>query len=268
MQASELIKKIYKPQPNALKVISLGWGVQSFTLAAMVALGEIEPVDFAIHADTTHEASWTYDFADRWTPWLEAHGVKVATVKPDKEHREVVDRWGGFLIPAYTPSKNGIGIMKRQCTGKWKIQPIRRYVQQIREGRPIEMWLGITTDEINRVKESNVKYIQHRWPLLERNMSRYQCKNWLKEQGLDIPSRSSCAFCPYHNIDDWREVLASEVDRKTAIMVDNAIRKIYPHNDMFLHRSLVPIEKLDIYTPSELGQMSLWDNECDGICGV
>ena len=33
-----------------MKIISLGWGVQSFTLAAMVALGELEPVDFAIHA--------------------------------------------------------------------------------------------------------------------------------------------------------------------------------------------------------------------------
>jgi hypothetical protein len=31
--------------------ISLGWGVQSFTLAAMVALGELPPVDVAIHAD-------------------------------------------------------------------------------------------------------------------------------------------------------------------------------------------------------------------------
>ena len=31
-----------------MKVISLGWGVQSFTLAAMVALGELEPVDYAI----------------------------------------------------------------------------------------------------------------------------------------------------------------------------------------------------------------------------
>ena len=29
--------------PKALTVLSLGWGVQSWTLAAMAALGEIEP---------------------------------------------------------------------------------------------------------------------------------------------------------------------------------------------------------------------------------
>ena len=69
-----------------MKVISLGWGVQSFTLAAMAALGETEPVDAAIHADTTHEASGTYEFARQWTPWLEERGVKVVTVQaPDAE---------------------------------------------------------------------------------------------------------------------------------------------------------------------------------------
>ena len=48
-----------------IKAISLGWGVQSFTMAAMVALEELEPIDFAIHADTTHERVGTYQFAER-----------------------------------------------------------------------------------------------------------------------------------------------------------------------------------------------------------
>jgi len=37
-----------------LRVLSLGWGVQSWTLAAMIALKELPPIDYAIHADTTH----------------------------------------------------------------------------------------------------------------------------------------------------------------------------------------------------------------------
>ena len=40
---------------NPLKILSLGWGVQSWTLAAMAALGEIPKPDFAVHSDTTHE---------------------------------------------------------------------------------------------------------------------------------------------------------------------------------------------------------------------
>ena len=68
--------------PKALTVLSLGWGVQSWTLAAMSALGELPPVDYAIHADTTHEGEGTYTHAAKWTPWLEARGVKVRT-SPD-----------------------------------------------------------------------------------------------------------------------------------------------------------------------------------------
>lgn len=62
------------------RAISLGWGVQSWTLAAMSALGELPPVSVAIHADTTHEMQATYEFAATWAPWLEERGVQVATV--------------------------------------------------------------------------------------------------------------------------------------------------------------------------------------------
>ena len=74
--------------------ISLGWGVQSMTLAAMSALGDLPPVDVAIHADTTHERSATYAYAQRWTPWLEARGVRVVTVS-NPTVRITTDQGGG-----------------------------------------------------------------------------------------------------------------------------------------------------------------------------
>lgn len=52
---------------SELTVASLGWGVQSWVLVAMSALGELPKVDFAIHSDTTWERSATYDFAQQWT---------------------------------------------------------------------------------------------------------------------------------------------------------------------------------------------------------
>ena len=87
---------------DALKVLSLGWGVQSFTLAAMAALGEIEQPDVAIHADTSFEASGTYDFAAQWTPWLAARGVKVVTVHPINPQINTERLGGEIYIPAYT----------------------------------------------------------------------------------------------------------------------------------------------------------------------
>ena len=63
------------------------------TLAAMSALGDLPPVDVAIHADTTHERSATYAYAQRWTPWLEARGVRVVTVR-NPTVRIITDRSG------------------------------------------------------------------------------------------------------------------------------------------------------------------------------
>ena len=84
--------------------ISLGWGTQSFALAAMSALGELPPVDVAIHADTGYERAATYAFAAKWTPWLEERGVRVVTVRPDEARQSApgVNTWGGVLLPAYS----------------------------------------------------------------------------------------------------------------------------------------------------------------------
>ena len=80
---------------SKLTYLSLGWGVQSWTIAAMVALGELPPIDLAIHADTTHEAVGTYAHAAEWTPWLGEHGVKVVTVTA--ENTEVLRDWANTV---------------------------------------------------------------------------------------------------------------------------------------------------------------------------
>lgn len=64
----------------SLKILSMGWGRQTWTLAAMMAVGELEPVDYIVHADTGHEHQSTYDFARTWTPWLGERGLTVVTV--------------------------------------------------------------------------------------------------------------------------------------------------------------------------------------------
>lgn len=251
-----------------MKILSLGWGVQSWTLAAMVALGELEPVDYAVHADTTHEASWTYGFAERNTAWLENHGLRVVTVRPDTKNSNAFNQHRGVFIPAFTNSAKGRGQLRRQCTGDWKIAPMRRYFQSVRNGESIELWLGISLDEYQRMKTSDVKYITNHWPLIDKRMTRLDCIKWLRSHDLEIPNRSSCVFCPYHDTQEWRQIMNSPADRESAIQHDNEIRKARPPFDLFIHPSRKPIEQVDLRTPEEKGQMTLWDNECHGICGV
>jgi hypothetical protein len=253
-----------------MKSLSLGWGVQSFTLAAMVALGDLEPVDVAIHADTTHEASGTYSFAARWTPWLEAKGVRVVTVvslraQPFDELTSMKTD-----IPAFTVGNSDKGgQLRRQCTSDWKIAPLRRWLQANRNGQPIEQWLGISLDEFQRMKDSDVKYITHRWPLIERRMTRWDCQRYLETNGLEVPPKSACVFCPYHNQAAWRELKAEGgADWQKAVEVDEAIRKVRPPYDLFIHPARIPLLDIDLRSEQDKGQLSLWDAECEGICGV
>ena len=82
-----------------LRAISLGWGVQSWTLAAMVALKELPAVDYAIHADTGHERAETYAHAKKWTPWLERRGVQVVTVSGARTEAVREDWKDSVMIP-------------------------------------------------------------------------------------------------------------------------------------------------------------------------
>jgi hypothetical protein len=248
-----------------MKVLSLGWGVQSFTLAAMAAVGEFEMPDEIIHADTMHESSMTYNFINQWTDWLYFHGLRVHTVKDNKAPQKV---FNGEMIPAYTNNNGKMGQAFRTCTGRWKIQPMRRWIQAHRHGEPVEMWLGISTDEAMRMRDSDVKYITNRYPLIEMNLSRNDCKDWLISHGFPVPPKSACVFCPFHDTKEWRHIKAITMDWDNAVHVDRAIRKARPPYDLFVHPSRKPLEEVDFRTMEEMGQMRLWDEECTGMCGV
>lgn len=251
-----------------MKVISLGWGVQSFTLAAMVALGELEPVDAVVHADTTHERSATYEFAKRWTPWLQERGVKVVTVR-DGNPNIITDRLGGkIFIPAFTATESaGGGMLRRQCTQRWKLAPMRRWLQANRDRQPVGTWIGISLDEAERMKPSDVKYITNRWPLIEKRMTRSACIAWLERHGLEVPVKSSCVFCPYHNRAAWYQMKRENgPDWQKAVAVDVAIRKVRPPFDLFVHADRVPLP--EIRSPQDNGQLELWSEECSGMCFV
>lgn len=256
-----------------MKIISLGWGVQSMTLAVMAALGDIEPVEYAIHSDTTHERTDTYIYAERWTKWLEDKGLKVVTVKlnnPKRQDPVYFSSYGKAFIPAFTDNPEGTtGQLRRQCTSEWKIVPLRRWLQANRNGQPVEQWLGISLDEVQRMKPSNVKYITNRYPLIERKMSRWDCKLYLERNGIEIPPRSACVFCPFHSRSEWRDIRDNAPeDWKKAVEIDHTIRKARPPYDLFVNVQRKPLEECDLDNEIDKGQLSLWENECDGICGV
>jgi len=261
-----------KPMNTPLRVLSLGWGVQSWTLAAMAALGEIEPFDVAVHADTTHEASATYAHAEKWTPWLGEHGIKVVTVFPSDP--SPVDKHGGVMIPAYTTDAKGKGgVIRRDCTKAWKIQPVRRYIRSLLTRPPragdIQIILGISWDEALRMKDPDVKYITHEYPLVDRRIRRTYCIQWLEEHNLEVPQKSSCVFCPYRNRKSWQELKRNGGwDWDHALETDHFIRDKRTKGEgleLFVHGFRKPLEQA-ISIPEDVGAKQLMLGDGDPTC--
>ncbi len=265
-----------------IRYLSLGWGVQSFTLAAMMALEALTRVDIVIHADTAHESELTYRFAQKWTPWLGEHGITVVTVQ-GKRTDIIHEGWGkrgeseytkvSVTIPAFTKDKaNGKpGQIRRQCTEDWKITPIRQYVRSLLPKRPrpdsVEAWMGISWDEMVRMRSSDVKYIVNKYPLVERRMTRSDCIAWLGAHGLEIPPKSACVFCPYHSLNHWKELKRrSGMDWQHALDVDKEIRERRDLHTLYVHPSREPLEE-GIRIPEDYGIEQLgfeFDQPCDG----
>ena len=59
------------------------------------------------------------------------------------------------------------------------------------------------------------------------------------------------------------------VSWQDAILFDQQLRSIdrKMENKEYVHRSLKPLDQVDLSTPADHGQLSFLD-ECDGMCGM
>jgi hypothetical protein len=252
----------------------------------MFTLGELaSPPSLAIFADTGWEPPVVY----RWLYWLESrlafpvHRVKAAIPRLTGNIRAdtVGSATGGRFVgmPLYTESDGGRGMLRRQCTSEYKITPIEQHIRRdllatkrVPRGVRVEQSMGISLDEVHRVKPSQVSWIERRWPLVfEARMTRADCLRWMQSRGYPMPPRSACIGCPYHSDAEWRRMKngdpdswadAVEFDKIIRTDVQGIIQKCY------LHSSLKPLDEVDLSTPEDHGQLSLFTEECEGMCGV
>ncbi|WP_245809821.1 hypothetical protein [Cohnella massiliensis] len=272
-----------------MEVISLGAGVQSTTLFLMAGHGEIGPKPaFAVFADTGWEPkkvyrhlNWLRTKADEFgIPIIETQKSNIrddllAAIETDVKFADTI-RFAN--IPFFVKNKDGtVSIMKRQCTKEYKIEQIVREIRHQLGYRPrqrvkeqVTEWIGISADEIQRIKPSRVPWITHRWPLVELGMSRGGCYSWLQRHGYPIPPKSSCIGCPFHDDRLWLEMKRDDPESwKEAVFIDYEIRKLKRfRGQVFLHRSCLPLDQVDLNE----NQLDLFDdgflNECEGMCGV
>ena len=154
-----------------------------------------------------------------------------------------------------------------------------------------QQWIGISFDEATRAKPARDKWTEHVFPFLNWGIDspdgkvwrRYQIINWLEENypEIEVP-RSACIVCPFHSNKEWRRIKENPEEWQEAIEFDRAIRadkrKLLKKKDgtlyaemrqkKYLHPSFKPLEDVDLRSDEEKGQGSLWDNECEGMCGM
>jgi hypothetical protein len=266
-----------------LRVLSLGAGVQSTTIALMAAHGEITPMpDCAVFADTQSEPQAVYEHL-RWLTSPNVLPFPVHIVTRGSLREQIVSGVSAEgridSRPPFFTSPDGM--LRRQCTHDFKLVPIWRKVRELAGVAPrspgprqpvVEQWIGISTDEAQRMKPAHFRWITNRWPLVEAGLSRRDCLAWLERHGYPKPAKSACTFCPYHSDAMWADMRANDPDSwADAVGIDELIRdgnwQQKRGGKWFLHSSRQPLAEAPL-TALERGQPDLFGNECEGVCGV
>ncbi len=271
-----------------IHIISLGAGVQSSTMALMAAHGEITPMPkCAIFADTQDEPKSVYV----WLDWLEKQlpfPVHRVTKGRLSDGLRIIQRkdgngsYSGSQIPAFTiDNRTGKhGMMPRQCTMNFKVDVLEKEAKKvagITRGQKtigVTQWIGISLDEVHRMKSPRNPWQDFRYPLVDLRMGRNDCLRWMQAKGYPKPPRSACVYCPYHSDSEWRNLRDNAPeDFAEAIRVDYEMRRVKalgtsPTSVPFLHQSRVPLDQVDFSTDEDHGQQVMFGNECEGMCGV
>jgi hypothetical protein len=268
---------------HPIRVLSFGAGVQSSTLLRMAIAGEIEPVQHAIFADTGWEPKAVYEHMKKMRTLAEAAGIEFHIVSAGNIRDNALDASKGFAaMPVYYRNKDGkSAIGTRQCTREYKIAPLmkkQREIAGLKSGQSckdhrITSLIGISLDEIQRMKDPAFSWIKNEYPLVDLRMTRHDCLLYHHKQQMPKPPRSACIGCPYHSDKEWRSIRDNDPESwADAVDFDDRMRQIEATGSLagraYLHRKLIPLSVVDLSTPEDHGQLNMFGNECEGMCGL
>lgn len=247
-----------------IQVWSCGGGTQSGAIATLIGQGKLPRPDLAFMTDTGRERSSTWHFVDGFIrPILEKAGLELIIIKKNDWARvDLYSTQGTLLIPAYTNQSGTIGKWNGFCSGEWKRDVAARWLRSLKVESCVN-WIGISIDEMKRVRTPRTNWLQLRYPLIfDVPMRRHQCVELIKSTGWtgDIP-HSACYMCPNLGDQEWIDMkLNWPDDFKKAIEIEREIRSKDPN--FFLHPSCIPLEDVDFFAQGSMIQESGCVGEC------
>lgn len=205
---------------------SFGGGVQSTAALVLAAQGKLPATDDSYRWDVfvfsnvgpkaEHPATLKY-VEEYAMPFAEANGIELVEVRKilrDGTPDDLIDRIerNERSLPLPIRMSNGAP-GNRTCTADFKIKVIEKELKRrgATKENPAVVGIGISMDEIQRARHwgevdprTPTQILEY--PLLRLNLRRRDALKVIAESGLPQPPRSACWFCPFHSLDEWRNL--------------------------------------------------------------
>lgn len=245
---------------NEKYVLSYGGGVNSSALYFYIVHIKKLPLDLVIFANTGEESIETLKTVNN---------MKGQCLKDGIEFIEVQSKYGR-LVDYYTKNNGIPSLVRRDCTSKFKIAPIRqfyrlyikRYADQLKDSK-LKQYIGIAWDEASRMTTSDVRYIDYLYPFCDDKINRKGNEEILKQFNF-IATKSGCTGCFFQSKLKWVELYKNnrvEFERWRTMEINN---KYYyrEKNPLYLNGkfSLNDIENMIL----KKNGLDKWINENDG----
>ncbi len=284
-----------------MRILNFGGGQQSTALYLLAAERKIEPIDYAIFADTGEEPQWVYQHLQQLI--ADGRGAPILIrQRLDKEGNQIrlgdqivegEGKTGRFAsIPAFLKyldqfekRKPAQGKGKRQCTREFKIDVVTKTIRyellglkyrQKYTGPRVTQLFGFDTDEGGRIVDTQVSLARERlavgeFPLFDLGWTRLKCVEYLdRVWGREVLS-SACVFCPLtsnkfrrliRDRDPEGHARGCQVDR--AIRLGDSVSRRGLNAEIYVHRTMIPLESVDLDRDEpEFDFMP----GCEGYCG-
>jgi len=268
----------------------------------------IEPIDYAIFADVGEEPSWVYETIQALSEYRTPEGrpgppilVRWLTDKAGNQVRlgdQLIDGNAGRFasIPAFIKhlnlfdrKGNAQGKGRRQCTREFKISVVERTIRreilglkpgQIYKGPRVTQVFGLDFSEPGRIVRTKARLDAGvlsvgDFPLWDLQWERKDCTEYILEVWGREVLESACTFCPLVKT-KFRRTLRDRdpAGHARACAVDRALRQSGAaaskmlDGELYVHRSLRPLEEVDLDQPESHGLVPAMFGDCEGLCGL
>lgn len=251
-----------------LTTLSFSGGTGSGAIAEMLLNGDLvcETPLLVCTADPCMEDSRTYDYVAEMAERFVEAGIEHHIIKTDLYGnflKAVEEKHSRFDTPPFWTKNRKTGKrgkMLQKCTGAYKIAPMKRIVRMVLErdfgmsakGTPtkesVRTWIGFSSDEVSRIKESDVKYTYMAYPLVAMKMTKADVFAYYGKIGRKLPPRSVCVACFANDLGHFKDMYENRrEDWDKAVAVDDACRDLSSmgvNDECYVSSTLTPLRDL------------------------